>query len=166
MHVSGTEDSELRKSSAKDPFSWKEAQDVRAAITKELEKKGRDAAVGLLRYAGPLNEWFTKQMGSARGASFEVSNVGLWKNERRGSIRDKGAPEGTWKVGRMVFSQCADVTGVPFCASFVTGGDGDLNLSVTWLSGMLEEVWVKTVIGTFGKLVEEISSTETEAETL
>ncbi|KAL2003275.1 hypothetical protein VTN02DRAFT_4485 [Thermoascus thermophilus] len=142
------------KGKAMDLFSWDDARRVRATFETELGKNGKDTPVGLLPYAGNLNRWFEKKVGKPRDASFEISNVGVFKPLARPS-----SPEGgeTWEISRMIFSHSADVTGPPFQVSLVTGGDGRLTVSFCWLHGAVEEEWMKKVIEELINAIEEVA---------
>jgi hypothetical protein len=134
-------------------FSWDDARGVRAAIQKELDKKGRDSVVGLLKYVSDMQGFFTEHIGKERGDSFEMSNIGAWK-ENMGSGVGK---ETEWKIGRCTFSQNPNVSGAAMATSVVTGGDGCAVLVFTWYEGIVEEGLMARVVGSLegevGKLV-------------
>jgi hypothetical protein len=103
------------------PLDWDQARLLKASLTREVAKKGTDNPVALLRYVSDMHGFFTSKHGKKRESSAEVSSIGVWKGV-----------EGTndvWKLGRMVFSQCANRTGRPVDMCVVTGGDGGLVLS-------------------------------------
>ncbi|KAF2715545.1 hypothetical protein K504DRAFT_422419 [Pleomassaria siparia CBS 279.74] len=83
-----------------------------------------------------LQDLFTKKIGTRRAASFEVSNIGVFRVEDR---------EG-WQIGRTVFSQCGSVVGPAIMVSVATGRDGCLCLVFRWLEGNVEASLVKEVI--------------------
>ena len=132
-------------------FSWEEARRVRATIENELNKEGKDSVVGLLRFAGDLHDYFKKKIGKPREESFEFSNIGAFKS---GQEEQKN---GSWEIGRVLFSQSADVVGAAFETSLVTGGDGCLNIGFSWLEGIVEGDWMQQVIDTLKRLVEDIA---------
>lgn len=129
-------------SSACELFSWAEARLVRAAIEMEVNKNGKDCVVGLLKYVGDVNGFFRGKIGRGRGRSLEVSNVGVYKPR---ALSDAGGGHGGWKSGKMVFSQCANVTGPAITASLITGADGRLTLGLCWLEGIVDGELMKKV---------------------
>ncbi|KAK4936581.1 Alcohol acetyltransferase [Elasticomyces elasticus] len=139
------------RSKAIDLFSWDEARRVRKTIETELNKEGKNSVVGLLKYAGDLHQRFKGKIGKDRDETFEISNIGVYKS---GVAEDKDCE---WKVGRVVFSQCADVCGPAIGVSLVTGGDGCLNIGLSWLEGIVEGVWMEQMMRTLRQVVEEIS---------
>lgn len=112
-------------------FSWDEARSVRAAIQTELDKNGNNSVVGLLRYVSDIHKLFTDKIGQERANSFEMSNIGAYK------AKQKDGDEG-WRLGRVIFSQCPNVTGPAFAASVATGGDGCAVITFTWFEGIVE----------------------------
>lgn len=104
-------------------LNWDQARLLKASLTREVAKKGADNPVALLRYVSDIHGFFTSKHGKKRESSAEVSSIGVWKGG------DGDAGEGVWRLGRMVFSQCANRTGRPVDMCVVTGGDGGLVLS-------------------------------------
>jgi len=130
--------------------SWEDARGVRAAIQKELDKNGRNSVVGLLRWVDDIQKFFTDQLGKERANSFEMSNVGVY--------REKKVEEGNgkWKIGRCVFSQCPNVAGAAFAANVVTGGDGCAVLVFTWYEGIVDGVLMEKVSTSVEKEIEAL----------
>ena len=121
---------------------WKDAQDVKSTIDAELGKNCRNSIVGLLRWAGPLEIFFKQKDNKPREGSFEISNVGVFKYAHKPAEDD-------WRIGEMIFSQSADVCGVPFAAFMVTGGNGVMNISFSWLHTMIETSWMEKIVKDF-----------------
>lgn len=137
-----------RKSSSAN-FDWAEAQKNKDAINSTLALEGRDNPVALLRYAPNIHEYLTGHLGKARDASFQVSNIGVVK-----------APaEGEWKLGRMVFSQCANPVGAAVGMGVVTGGDGCASLCFYWGERVAEE-FISKVVGEVKVIVEGLVQEE------
>jgi hypothetical protein len=118
-------------------FTWDEARAVKRAITREAAKKGADNNVALLKYVLDMHALFTDDLGKARADSAELSNIGVYRPQ---------VGEGEWNIGRMTFSQCANVTGCAFGVNVVTGGDGNASVGFCWCEGGVEEGLVGTVI--------------------
>jgi hypothetical protein len=118
-------------------FFWAETKKVKSTINAEVAKDGKNSAIGLLRYAGDIRTYLLDKIGKQRDASFEISNVGLFRPHHL-------SPR--WKIGKMVFSQSSNVVGPPITGCIVTGGDGCLSVSFSWLEGIVEEELVKKVM--------------------
>ncbi|KAH7076146.1 alcohol acetyltransferase [Paraphoma chrysanthemicola] len=119
-------------------FSWSQAQDVKATISTELAKAGNDNSISLLKYVSDMHGLFTATLGKPRTCSADISSIGVYKP------KDDGA--GKWKIGRMVFSQCATWTGAPLGLSIITGGDGNASLNFVWCEGGIEDELVVRVV--------------------
>ncbi|KAF2670614.1 hypothetical protein BT63DRAFT_439609 [Microthyrium microscopicum] len=115
------------------------SQRVREELVRFVAKGAKNLSIGLLKYVSDLNSFFTSKLGTARDTSFEVSNLGVVKED----------PE---HMSAMVFSQSANVTGAAFCVSSVTSGDGRLVLGFSWQEGVVEEVLVNDVIRELPKI--------------
>ncbi|KAF2096950.1 hypothetical protein NA57DRAFT_42937 [Rhizodiscina lignyota] len=153
--VSRFEHKHLRTSTTVDaksggsPFPWEEAKAVKDSIDAELAKNGRDAVTGLLRWAGNMNQFFLKKNGKTRGNSFELSNVGVFKAHPSTKVNGTDHEDSGWRIGRMLFSQSADLTGPPVHVTVVTGGDGCLSIGFSWLAMNFEDAWFEKVLKDF-----------------
>ncbi|KAI1618915.1 alcohol acetyltransferase, partial [Exophiala viscosa] len=143
-------DSRDQPRKAIDLFSWDEARRVRKTIETELNKEGKDNVVGLLKYAGDIHQRFKGKIGKDRDETFEISNIGVYKTGFAGDM------DCEWRVGRVVFSQCADVCGPAIGLSLATGGDGCLNIGFSWLEGIVEGRWMEQMMTTLWDLVDEV----------
>lgn len=133
-------------------FPWTEAQRSRKAIEHTLEQRGKNASSNLLRYVRDFHhELFLSQLGRERATSYEISNLGIvgigaakqGEGEGEGDVDEKSRPT----LGRMVFSQSANLVGGAIMVSSVTGGDGCLSVTFTWQRGIVEEELIERVIG-------------------
>lgn len=128
------------------PLDWSQARLLKASLTHEVAKKGADNPVALLRYVSDIHGFFTSKHGKKRESSAEVSSIGVWKG---------GEGDGRWKLGRMVFSQCANRTGRPIDMCVVTGGDGGLVLSFNGGEGDAGKL-VREVAGAMREGIERV----------
>lgn len=133
-------------------FLWNEAKKVRTTIESELNRKGKNTVAGLLPYAGDFHTLFKRHIGKAREHSFEFSNIGVFKPAQQDGV------DSAWKVGRMVFSQSADVVGAALEVSIVTGGDGCLTVGISWMEGIVEGKWLQNVIEEFRSIIEKLAA--------
>jgi hypothetical protein len=116
-----------------------ESRKVKATIDAEVSKQGRDSATGLLWFVSDMHAFFKDKEGKSRGSSAELSNIGVFKPPQYAESNR------TWNMGTMIFSQSANVTGVPLEVSMVTGVDGGLTLGFSWMEGVVEDLWVEKV---------------------
>lgn len=125
-------------------FSWDEARRSKRHLDRILASRGKNSKMYLLKYVNDYaNELFLPKVGKDRDGSFEVSNIGVF----RSSIESEDGP----RVGRMVFSQSANVCGAALAMSVVTGADGCLTLGFTWQSGVVDDDLVSAVIAAVKK---------------
>lgn len=129
--------------SGSENFDWAETRKVKDTITSTLALEGRDNPIALLKYVSNIHEYLEGHRDKPRNASFEVSNIGVMK----------GAADGEWKLGRVVFSQCANPVGAAVSMGVVTGGDGCASLSFCWGDGV-EAALMGKVVREFRDLVE------------
>ena len=117
------------------------ARRVKAELAREVEKKGADNPIALLKYVSNMHDFFMQKLGTQRDATAEVSNLGVYRPRARGPGINTMAPTQSshpedqaksWKIGRMLFSQSYNHTGPLISLSAVTGGDGCLVMSFTW----------------------------------
>ena len=121
-------------------FPWTEAQRSRKNIEAALALKGKNASPNLLRYVNDYHqELFLSQVGNPRAVSYEVSNIGIVGAD---DVRDENKPA----LGRLVFSQCANVVGGAVMVSVATGGDGCLAVAFTWQTGVVEDQLMEAVV--------------------
>ncbi|OJD33870.1 alcohol acetyltransferase [Diplodia corticola] len=110
-----------------------------------------DQPIGLLRYLKGFRAWLEGQVGREREGSYEVSNLMAFEPDGQGEEGGEGEKRGGgWEVGRMLFSQPANVTGPAVNFNIVTRKGGDMVITLTWQKGVLgvegdEDVWAKGV---------------------
>ncbi|PGH29563.1 hypothetical protein GX50_07677 [[Emmonsia] crescens] len=109
-------------------FPWDEAVRSRKTIEDTINMGGKNAMTNLLKYVGDYHsELFLSKVGKDRADSYEVSNLGVFTS----NLEPKAGSQSP-RVGRMVFSQSANVTGSAFEVSAITGADGCLVLAFSW----------------------------------
>ncbi|KAE8146744.1 hypothetical protein BDV25DRAFT_143394 [Aspergillus avenaceus] len=133
---------------------WAEAVRTRVEIEKVLAREGSDASPNLLRFVDEFHDsLLLSKVGRERGASFEVSNIGAL-------AAAETVEEGVPRMGRMVFSQSASVTGNAIEVSAASGPDGCLVLAWSWQEGVVEGELVmramEAVKGGIGELVSNL----------
>lgn len=89
-----------------------------------------DQPIALLGYLTSIRPWVLEQAEKAAEDSFEVSNLGVFPEDRIEG--DDG-----WRVDDVVFSQSADAMRAPINVNICTSRQGPLNIVATWWPGML-----------------------------
>lgn len=121
---------------------WSEAQRSRKTIEQVLALKGKNAGPNMLRYINNYQrELFLPKVGKERASTYEVSNLGVFRS--RDTKDDKGPSVG---IGRMVFTQSANVSGSAFEVSAVSGKDGCLVLCFSWQNGVVDDTLINEVM--------------------
>ena len=147
-HARAADGDSVSPDDAPDLALWDEARRIRKIIQSVLEKDGADSSVGLLRYVKDCSAMNKKKLGKPRAESFESSNIGVFKQNGRTEV---------CRVGRMVFSQSADIVGAAFEASIVTGGDGSMTIGISWLDGPIDSQWMIQLIGSLRASLERLA---------
>ena len=158
-HLLATEGSDQRL----EDKVWEIAKLVRSAITERKQNLPRDDVLGLLDWISNMHGYLKTKDGQAREWTWEVSNVGMLRDE--GS--DSSSTSDKIRIRRMIFSQSASVIGSGFSVS-VAGCDGDdnaLTLAISFQQGVVSqqmieglkrdlEMWMRNLAGT-GRLRNE-----------
>lgn len=144
----------LVKERLRSDFVWKAAQDTKGTIDAAVSRGGKNDVVGLLRWAGPLKKFFEGKQGKQPDASFEFSNVGVFRYAKEPS-------KGEWKIEDVIFGQDGNVVGPVFQLSGATGPNGKLIISFAWLQEQVEQDFIINVIQCFHNAVEELLAAET-----
>ena len=116
-------------------FSWETARLAKEQLTAEVQKKGTDNPIALLKYVSNMHDYFLDKMGKPRDSSVEIPNLGVYRS-RENSVAT--AREKKWTIGRMTFSQSPNITGAQICVSIVTGGDGCMVMNFAWPEELLQ----------------------------
>ena len=117
---------------------WFEAQRARGLINDYLRSNGEKVNVARFKQIKNMRDFFSGRMGKERGTSFDVSNLGVMKSGGEGK-------QG-WKMGKVLFSRSAFVSGSAIAAGVVTGADGCLSVGVCWQEGVVERNIVEMVV--------------------
>jgi hypothetical protein len=133
-------------------FTWPTARAVKSIMLAEVAKAGLDNPIALLRYVFDMPSYLREKMGKQRDQTAELSSMGLWQGKRGGN----------WAVGRMVFSQCANLVSGAFGVNLVTGGDGCAVLNFCWVDGAVEADFMHKVVDGVREGVEELVMDEVE----
>jgi hypothetical protein len=72
-------------------FSWDEARRSRETINDYLKSDGESINVAKFKNINDMKQFFLSRVGTERGTSFDVSNLG--------GVRGKDIEEGSWKIG-------------------------------------------------------------------
>lgn len=124
------------------------ARRIKIELAREVDRRGADNPIALLKYVSNMQTFFTEKLGTKRETTAEVSNLGVYRARAHDPKEDTTASTqsleldnqaDSWKIGRMVFSQSANHTGPLISLSAVTGGDGCLVMSFTWAVDPAEE---------------------------
>ncbi|KAE8445459.1 hypothetical protein EG329_013349 [Mollisiaceae sp. DMI_Dod_QoI] len=130
-------------------FSWDESRRSRQTINEYLRSGGGSINVAKFQMIKDMREFFLSRVGTERGTSFDVSNLG--------SIGARDQNEGEWKMGRVVFSRSAFVSGSAIAVGVVSGADGCLSLGFSWQEGIVSEALIEKVIQAVRTEIEDIA---------
>jgi hypothetical protein len=151
VYVQELGESFSRKAVTGKTFPWSEAQRVRKSVKKEVALESKNTSVGLFKYVKDYRKDLCEsKIGKERGSTFEVSSLGVVKAE---NADDSSIPQ----MGRVIFTQCASVTGAALGFSVITGPDGCLTLGISWQQNVVDDDIVQSVIDTLKKELHQIS---------
>lgn len=115
---------------------WEIARSFSTSIATELGQLPKDNFIGLLPRVKNLHKAFKSKIGRPRSQTFEVSNIGVFKN---------GSGDAGWKIEKMIFSQSGMATGPAISFNVVSVVGGPLTICATWLDGAIRETLVNLV---------------------
>ena len=115
---------------------WDVARDFSASVATELDRLSKGHFIATIPYLRNLHGALYAPVGKPRYETFEVSNLGAFKN------RDH---EEKWKIEKMVFSQSGMGVGPAVSFNVVSVAGGPLTVCATWLQGAIEERLVSLV---------------------
>ena len=112
-----------------------------------------DNILSLLQYLSDYHAYFRKQLGRPRGATFEVSNLGVFRPSPSPPAEDNAAEdEGHgWNIERVLFTQGGSVVGNALSFNCASVEGGPLTVSLTWQEGAVETILAERLL----QLVEE-----------
>ncbi len=150
VYVQELGESFSRKAVTEKTFPWSEAQRVRKSVKKEISLESKNTSVGLFKYVKDYRkDLYETRIGKERKSTFELSSLGVVKAE---NTDDSSIPQ----MGRVIFTQCASVTGSALEFSVITGLDGCLTLGISWQQNVVGDDTVQAVIDTLKKELHQI----------
>ena len=111
---------------------WDTALFFHSQLQAELAKCPRDNLVGLLPYVVDHVEFYRKKFGKGREATWEVSNLGVFKTAPD-PLPEKSTLES------MTFTQGAQPLGAAFSVNCVSIQGGPLTIAFTWQDSVVDE---------------------------
>lgn len=144
-YVSATYLEHARGGAAAGGGGWEEARRVKGVLESEVRMGGRNASTGCLRWVGDMHEYFAVKFGQPRDATFCLTNLGSFGVDEGG--------DGSWRIGRMVFSEGFDAAREAMDVTMVSGADGCLTVGLVWGDGVVEEALILKIFETLKTLV-------------
>lgn len=121
------------RSSPDESLLWGLTSSLAADLKQKVASLPNDDVTALMAWVSDWNERWRKMLGKERQHTWEVSNVGA-----ADLSREDGGKAG-WSVDRMVFSQCASVTGSAFSVSVAGVRGGELAAALSWQEGIVDD---------------------------
>jgi hypothetical protein len=106
------------------------------SVTAELGRLPKGHFIAIIPCAKDLHGALNALVGKPRYETFEISNLGTFKNGTGGE---------NWKIEKAVFSQSGQGTGPAISFNVVSVAGGPLTICATWLEGAIEETLVNLV---------------------
>ncbi|KAF2261892.1 hypothetical protein CC78DRAFT_561551 [Lojkania enalia] len=128
---------------------WPQAQEVSKAIRKYLTASPSGepyTTIAIFKSIPDVAPIFASTVGKERDAAFELSNLGFFSSPITDPTPSIAGDKSVWKVGKLIFSRSAVVSGTAITIGVVSGGDGGMTLGFTWQEGVVEETFVDKVI--------------------
>lgn len=112
----------LFREGATDEQIWATAAELRAGLAARLKELPKDDIIPMMKHISDWESWWAKKDGLARANSWEISNLGVFKQEE--SVK--------FKITRVFFSNGAMVTGSPMSFNLASVAGGGLTVCVSW----------------------------------
>lgn len=114
-----------------------------------------DNVLSLLSYLTDFHAYFRRQLGQARAATFEVSNLGVF---RPASAEPNPAERHEWNIESLLFTQAGSVVGNALSFNCVSVEGGPLVVSLTWQEGAVEDTLAEDLLLKVEEMLNHISS--------
>ncbi|MCJ1387584.1 hypothetical protein MMC18_000427 [Xylographa bjoerkii] len=111
---------------------WNTAGYFHAQMQDELARCPHDNLVGLLPYVSDHVKYYQKKIGRAREATWELSNLGVFR-------QTQDSLPGRWRLEVMTFTQGAQPVGSAFAVNCVSVQGGPLTIAITWQDSVVHE---------------------------
>jgi hypothetical protein len=121
------------KSSIEDRI-WQVSKSARSDLKARLATLPKDDIVGLMHLAGDWQKSWPKKLGTPRGASWEISNIGTMAGT---SSEQEDGPSG-WSIERSILSQCASVAGAAVSVNVSGIKGGAVCMALSWQEDVVE----------------------------
>lgn len=122
VHPLDTELVELFRGGVTDEQIWATAAALRAGLAEKLKTLPKDDIIPMLKHISDWESWWAKKDGTARSNSWEISNLGVFKQ----------AEGGKFKITRAFFSNGAMRAGTPISFNVASVAGGGLTVCVSW----------------------------------
>ncbi|KHN96110.1 Alcohol acetyltransferase [Metarhizium album ARSEF 1941] len=139
----------LRTSKSPDQDIWGIAQQVKQDLNTRLASLPRDDVGGLMKYNSDWLGFFHKKHGQPRPASWEVSNIGVFKT----------ASGPGFTVSRMYFTNGAMVTGSPLSLGLASVSGGPLTVALSWQESVVDQALMDGLAGDLARSVTRFNDT-------
>ncbi|QUC15820.1 uncharacterized protein UV8b_00061 [Ustilaginoidea virens] len=149
-------------SPALDRAIWKVARRVKGELVDRLAAFPRNDVVGLMKYNSDWLGFFKKKHGQPREVSWEVSNIGVLRNQGgggggRGESAAAASPGFT--VSRVYFTNGAMVTGAPVGLGVASAPGGCLTIALSWQEGVVSGELMKGLADDLAGYVDRFDKT-------
>jgi hypothetical protein len=151
--------SELRESArraALDEAIWKVAQEVKTELSNRVATMPKDDINGLMKYNSDWFGFFEKRDGQPRKCSWEVSNIGVFK--------DSPGAAPAFAVSRVYFTNGAMVTGSPVGLGVASVPGGVLTIAMSWQQTVVTDEFVDNLASDLASFADRFGETGRFAE--
>ncbi|MCJ1248974.1 hypothetical protein MMC30_006195 [Trapelia coarctata] len=124
---------------------WNTAGYFHAQMQDELARCPLDNLVGLLPYVFDHIKYYQKKIGKAREATWELSNLGVFRTTQE-------SLPGSWRLENMTFTQGAQPVGPAFAVNCVSVQGGPLTIAITWQDSVVHEDIIDALAHDFADL--------------
>ncbi|KAK2608610.1 Alcohol acetyltransferase [Conoideocrella luteorostrata] len=144
-----------------DDTIWRVAQRVKNELNIRTSTLPKDDVSGLFKYVSDWFEFFKKKDGKPRAETWEISNIGVFKDRTQQTLQGVVSPR--YRVSRMYFSNGSMVTAAAVGIGVGSVPSGALTIAISWqkavvadelMNGLAEDLlaYVRCFdkIGTFG----------------
>lgn len=148
---------EVRKSASNstlDEAIWKIAQRAKNELNKRVATMPKDDINGLMKYNSDWFGFFKKKDGHPRADSWEVSNIGVFKD-----ISEQHDSGPGFTVSRVYFSNGAMVTGAPAAMGVGSVAGGALTVAISWQEGAVSGEFADNLAADLSAFVERFDKT-------
>jgi alcohol acetyltransferase len=129
--------SDEQRMAALENLLWAATDVAMGGINDRLRMGMKNEIMGLLGYAGDLQDYFKLLMEKPRHFAWLITNIGVI--DGKPAVSGDNPPQSAWGIQKARFTLSADITGPAYEVSTISVKGGELSVHISWPRGMADD---------------------------